>query len=41
MLSVVDQVVRPKLFPAEVSSPGFAILAAKGQAVLAVAGYGQ
>jgi len=37
VLSVVDQVVRPELFPAEVSFPGFAIPAAKSQEVLAVA----
>ena len=37
VLSVVDQIVRPELFPAEVGSPGFSIPAAKGQEVLAVA----
>jgi hypothetical protein len=35
--SVVDQVVRLELFPAEVSSLGFAISAAKGQEVPVVA----
>ena len=37
MLSVVDQVLRPELFSAEVSFPRFLIPAAKEQEVLAVA----
>ena len=37
VLPVVDQVVRSELLPAEVGSPGFAIPAAEGQKVPAVA----
>jgi hypothetical protein len=37
VLSVVDQVVRPEILPAEVGSPGFPLPAAKGQEVPAVA----
>jgi hypothetical protein len=37
VLAVVDQFVRLEFLPAEVSSPGFSIPAAKGQEVLAVA----